>query len=203
VQTPYVRLLAIPGINVASAAELAGEMGPISRYANANAITGRSGLYPSRHQSDQVDQQGPLVRSANRRLRCALMRIADNLVCHCNYYRAQADLDTARGIDARAIRVKVAKKFSRLAYACVAGDEPLRHPCFQQPDSILEKLRAFHQMRQTPVIRVLADLKVAIGQLTTATQLHEAKVVTVVLEKQAARRRGPTEIGALLPAVLA
>ena len=165
VQTPYVRLLAIPGINVASAAELAGEMGPISRYANANAITGRSGLYPSRHQSDQVDQQGPLVRSANRRLRCALMRIADNLVCHYNYYRAQADLDTARGIDARAIRVKVAKKFSRLAYACVAGDEPLRHPCFQQPDSILEKLRAFHQVRQTPVIRVLADLKVVIGQL--------------------------------------
>ena len=30
VQTPYVRLLAIPGINVVSAAELAGEMGPIT-----------------------------------------------------------------------------------------------------------------------------------------------------------------------------
>jgi hypothetical protein len=45
VQTPYIRLLAIPGINVVSAAELAGEMGPILRYANANAITGRSGLY--------------------------------------------------------------------------------------------------------------------------------------------------------------
>jgi hypothetical protein len=89
---------------------------------------------------------------ANRRLRCALMRIADNLVRHCNYYRAQADLDTARGIDARAIRVKVAKKSSQLAYACVAGDEPLRHPCFQQLDSIMEKLRALHQMRQTPVI---------------------------------------------------
>ncbi|MCP4896304.1 MAG: IS110 family transposase, partial [bacterium] len=29
VQTPYIRLLAIPGINVVSAAELAGEMGPI------------------------------------------------------------------------------------------------------------------------------------------------------------------------------
>ena len=46
VQTPYVRLLAIPGINVVSAAELAAEMGPITQYANANAITGRSGLYP-------------------------------------------------------------------------------------------------------------------------------------------------------------
>jgi len=34
------------------AADLAGELGPIKRYANANAITGRSGLFPSRHQSD-------------------------------------------------------------------------------------------------------------------------------------------------------
>jgi hypothetical protein len=131
------------------------------------------------------------------------MRIADNLVCHCAYYRAQADLDTARGIDARAIRVKVAKRFSRLAYACVAGDEPLKHPCFRQPDSILEKLRAFHQVRQTSVDRVLADLEATVGQLSPATRNHEANVVKVVLEKQAARRRGPTEIGALLPAVLA
>ena len=75
VQTPYVRLLAIPGINVVSAAELAAEMGPISRYANANAITGRCGLYPSRHQSDQTDNDhGPIIRQANRRLRCVLMR---------------------------------------------------------------------------------------------------------------------------------
>jgi hypothetical protein len=69
-RTPYVRLLAISGINVVSAAELAGEMGPMHRYANANAITGRSGLYPSRHQSDQTDHNsGAIIRQANRRLR--------------------------------------------------------------------------------------------------------------------------------------
>jgi hypothetical protein len=48
VQTPYVRLLAIPGINLVSAAELAAEMGPMTSYANANAITGRAGLYPGK-----------------------------------------------------------------------------------------------------------------------------------------------------------
>ena len=32
VRTPYVRLLALPGINVASAAELAGKMGPMPSY---------------------------------------------------------------------------------------------------------------------------------------------------------------------------
>jgi transposase len=145
VQTPYVRLLAIPGINVVSAAELAAEMGPMTSYANANAITGRAGLYPSRSQSDQKDNSGPIIRQANRRLRGVLMRIADNLACHCQYYRGQAELDQSRGIDKRASRVKIAKRFTRLALACVAGDEPMRHPSFQKPDSILEKLRRFHQ----------------------------------------------------------
>ncbi|MCA9130735.1 MAG: hypothetical protein KDB22_26800 [Planctomycetales bacterium] len=37
-QTPYVRLMAIPGINIRSAADLEAEMGPISGYANSNAI---------------------------------------------------------------------------------------------------------------------------------------------------------------------
>jgi transposase len=97
VQTPYIRLLAISGINVVSAAELAGKTGPITRYANANAITGRCGLFPSRHQSDQTDKdRGPIIRQANRRIRCALMRIADNLVCHCAYYRGLAVANSQR-----------------------------------------------------------------------------------------------------------
>jgi transposase len=204
VQTPYVRLMAIPGINVVSAAELAGEMGPMSRYANANAITGRCGLYPSRHQSDQTDRDsGPIIRQANRRLRCVLMRIADNLACHCAYYRGQADVDKARGVDKRASRVKIAKRFSRLALACVAGDEPMRHPCFQQPDSILEKLRHFHHTHQTPVDLLLADLETAVGQLPYNTRSREAEIVADVLQQQTNRRRGVSAIGELLPAVLA
>ena len=203
VQTPYVRLLAIPGINVVSAAELAGEMGPMTRYANANAIAGRAGLYPSRHQSDQTDQSGPLIQRANRRLRCVLMRIAETLVCHCAYYRGQADADRAIGVDTRASRVKTAKRFSRLAFACVAGDEPLKHPCMQKPDSILEKLRAFHQEHETPLDRILADLRTTVEQLPYNTRNHEAEVVAEVLRQQTERRRGPTPIGALLPAVLA
>ena len=204
VQTPYVRLLAIPGINAVSAAELAAEMGPISRYANANAITGRCGLYPSRYQSDQTDRDsGPIIRQTNRRLRCVLMRIADNLACHCAYYRGQADLDDAHGVDKRASRVKIAKRFSRLAFACVAGDEPMRHPCFQQPDSILEKLRQFHLTHQTPMDLLLADLEAAVGQLPYNTRNREAVIVANVLRQQADRRRGVTAIGDLLPAVLA
>ena len=187
-----------------SAAELAGEMGPITRYANANAITGRSGLYPSRHQSDDTDNDsGPIIRQANRRLRCVLMRIADNLACHCAYYRGQADVDDAQGVDKRATRVKIVKRFSRLAFPCVAGDEPMKHPAFQKPDSILEKLREFHHKHQTPIDQILADLETAVGQLPYNTRNHEAKIVAEVLHKQTNRRRGVSTIGELLPAVLA
>src|SRR5438309_7125112 len=67
VQTPYVLLLSFPGINVVSAADFAGEAGPIEHYVNAKCLTGRAGLRPSRYQSDKVDNaNGPLIRNCNR-----------------------------------------------------------------------------------------------------------------------------------------
>ncbi len=83
-KTPYILLLSVTGINVVSAARLAGEAGPIEHYASARAINGRAGLYPSRYQSDEVDHaDGSLVRQCNRKLRGAAMLIAENLIkCH-------------------------------------------------------------------------------------------------------------------------
>jgi hypothetical protein len=204
VQTPYVRLLAIPGINVVSAADFAGEMGPIGHYANANAITGRSGLFPSRYQSDQTDHaDGAILRCANRRLRAAIMRIANNLARFNAYFRGRAMYDRAKGVDERALRVKIANNFARLGFACVAGDQPLRHPCCAAADSIMEKLRAFHHEHDTPLDRVLSELEAAVDQLPFKTRNHEAEIVAEVLNQQTRRRRGPVQVGELLPAVLA
>ena len=151
VQTPYVRLLAVPGISVVSAADFAGEMGPIANYANANAITGRSGLFPSRYQSDQTDRaDGRLVRQANRQLRATILRIADNLSLLNDHFRGQAGLARAAKVDERAIRVKIGKSFTRIAFAAVAGDQPLRHPCCASRGSILKKLRQFHLDHGSP-----------------------------------------------------
>ena len=44
VRTAYVVLLSIPGVSIVTAAEFAGEMGPITNYANDQAITGRAGI---------------------------------------------------------------------------------------------------------------------------------------------------------------
>jgi hypothetical protein len=165
--------------------------------------TGRAGLFPSRYQSDQTDTSGPIIRFSNRRLRCALMRIADNIADHCTYYRGIADTDLARGVDIRAGRVRIVKKFSRLAFACLASDEPMRHPAFREPDSILEKLQEFHGLHQTPMDQLLADLQATVKQLSYSTRNYEAKVVAEVLRNNASRKRGGIAIGELLPAVLA
>ena len=103
--TPYLLLLAIPGINVVSAADFAGEMGPIPNYANHRAITGRAGLCPSRYQSDRVDKaDGPLRRRCNRRLRAAILQIADNLVTRNHYFGALAHDWRNQGKGAKDIR---------------------------------------------------------------------------------------------------
>lgn len=78
----------------------------------------------------------------------------------------------------------------------------MKHPAFQKPDSILEKLREFHHEHQTPVDQILADLETAVGQLPYHTRNHEAEIVADVLQQETNRRRGVSAIGELLPAVL-
>ena len=132
-RTPYVLLLSMPGVNVVSAAEFAGEMGPIEHYANARAITGRAGLFPSRYQSDRVDRSdGPLVRGGNRSLRQAILMIADNLIRCNDHFRGLAAGWRAAGKDPRDTHVKVGSRFCRIAYQMVAGRQVYRHPSSQQ-----------------------------------------------------------------------
>ena len=152
-RTPYVLLLSIVGINVVSAAEFAGEMGPIERYPKARAITGRAGLFPSRYQSDQVDRRdGALVRHANRDLRYAILMIADNLIKCNEHFAVLAAGWRLKGKDARALRVQVAGRFCRIAYQMVAGRMTFQHPCARQRDYILNKLIKFAIEHSTALI---------------------------------------------------
>ena len=203
VHTPYVLLMAIPGVNVVTVADLAGELGPIPLYLNANAITGRAGLMPSRYQSDQVDcAHGPLRRRGNRRLRAVLMQTADNLV-HCNhYFRARADQWTRAGKDPRWVRVKVAKIFSRLAFAMVAGRQLFPHPCCQPRHYLLGKLLRFHGEHGTDPTALRRDLEAAVDQLPAKSRAAEAAPLQKELDALAGRR-GPQPLAEIIPLVLA
>ena len=203
-RTPYVLMMSIPGVNVVSAAEFAAEMGPICNYANARCITGRSGIYPSRHQSDQVDVAGPMVRCANRRLRHAILQIADNLVSCNHYFAGIAAKWRGRKDDPRLIRVRVAMRFCRISFQMVAGQKVFDHPAARCRDYVLSKLITFHHQHQTPALMVQRDLHHAAAQLPAKEHAAEAKPLQEELTRiQEQRRRGPQPLGEILPAVLA
>jgi transposase len=204
-QTPYVLLLSFPGLNVVSAADFAGAMGPIEHYANCKSITGRAGLRPARYQSNKVDKvDGPLVRNCNRALRAAILTIADNLITCNHHFQALATTWAAQGKDPRHSRVKVALRFCRIAFPMVAGRQVFRHPCLQGRHYLLDKLTAFHRGHDTPMPQVLADLQAAIGQVPRQEYAVEAKPLQEELQRiEDGRRRGPQPLGGILPLVLA
>jgi len=204
-RTPYVLLLSFPGVNVVSAADFGGEMGPIGDYASARNITGRAGLRPTRYQSDAVDRaNGPLLRCCNRTLRAAILRVADNLI-KCNHHcNALAHRWQVQGKDPRHTRVKIALRFCRIAYQMVAGRQVFRHPGLQGRHYILDKLCAFHRAHDTAVPALLHDLQAAVAQLPRPEYRAEAAPLHEELQRiQQGRRRGPQVLGDILPIVLA
>lgn len=204
VRTPYVLLLALPGINLVGAADLAGELGPILHYANANRITGRAGLVPSRYQSDRVDHaNGPLRKRGNRRLRAALLQIADNLVHHNHYYRARHDRWKLKQKNACWIRIKVAKCFSRLLFVLLTARCIYPHPACQPRHYLVEKLLAWHQAHGTEPRQMLDDLDQALRQLPERMRREEGQTLARMLKETQQRRRGPVALGQIIPVVLA
>jgi len=205
VQTPYVLLLSFPGINVVSAADFAGEAGPIEHYANAKSITGRAGLRPSRYQSDQVDKaNGPLVRNCNRALRAAILGIADNLILCNHHFQHLATQWAGQGKDPRHTHVRVGLRFCRIAFQMVAGRQVFRQPSIQGRHYILDKLNAFHREHDTGMAEVLRDLQAAISQLPQREYVAEARPLPQELQRiREGRRRGPQLLGDVLPIVFA
>jgi hypothetical protein len=130
------------------------------------------------------------------------MRIADNLANLNYHFRLVAAGDATMKIDKRATRVKIAKRFSRIAFACVAGDAPLRHECCRDPNSILVKLRLFHYEHVTPIDQTLIDMENTVAQLPLKTRGCEIELVARSLE-QGSKRRGPKSLGELLTTILA
>jgi transposase len=204
-RTPYVVLLSIPGVAIVTAGEFAGEMGPITNYANNEAITGRAGIFPSRYQSDKVDRcDGPLVRRANRKLRGVIMMIAGNLL-NCNhFFQTLKERWQAAGMNERAMCVRAAKRFCRIAYQMVAGGQVFRHPSCRSRDAILRKLSAFHAEHGTAVAQIMTDLQAAVDHIPKSEHTPEARSLFEAMQPTARRQQtGLRRLGEILPVVLA
>jgi len=205
VKTPYLLLMSLPGINVTSAAELAGEMGPIKHYAHARAVTGRAGLFPSRYQSDTVDRaDGSLARFRNARLRAAWMRVAENLI-KCNaHYHGKFQFWKQRRVDSRDIRCRIANRAVRTVFQMVSGRKLYRHPSRLDRGYVIDKLLVFHREHATPPHEIVRDLQQAAEQIPKRNRLEEAAPLRTTYERcSRSRRKGPQEIGTILVAVLA
>src|SRR5512135_3938 len=177
----------------------------IEHYANARAITGRAGLFPSRYPSDRVDRSdGPLVRGGNRSLRQAILMIADNLIRCNDHFRGLAAGWRAAGKDPRDTHVKVGSRFCRIAYQMVAGRQVYRHPSCQHRSFVLRKLIEFHREHVTAMSQVMADLDAAAGQVPRDQHRSEAEpLVALMSQARRARTGGIRRLGEVLPEVLA
>ena len=195
VKTPYILLLTVTGINIVSAARLAGEAGPIEHYATAKAINGRAGLYPSRYQSDEVDRaDGTLVRQCNRKLRSAAMLIAENLI-KCNaHYRGLSALWAQQKVDPRDRRCRIANRAMRMVFQLVGGRQVWRGHGIKR-EYMLSKIREFHRDHSTPLDQTIRDMNFALNWLPKPTYEEEAQPL---IDMAAKKRRGTTSIGDLL-----
>jgi transposase len=189
VKTPYVLLLSVTGINVVSAARLAGEAGPIEHYASARAINGRAGLYPSRYQSDEVDHtDGSLVRQCNRQLRGAALLVAENLIkCH-PHYRGLSALWAQQNVDPRDRRCRIANRAMRMVYQLVGGRQ-VWHGRGVDPEYLLAKLQEFHRLHLTAIDQAIRDLNEAFAWLPKSACAAEAKPLAESVRKRRQLRR--------------
>jgi hypothetical protein len=205
VQTPEVLRRGIPGIHGVSAAEFAGEMGPSDRDPTGRALTGRAGLCAARSPSDRVDcPNGPLVRSANRNRRRAILIIADNLI-KCNaQFRVLAAGWRRGGRDPRAVRVPVAGRFGRIADQMGAGRKVFRHPSCQTRDYVLKKLITFHNEHESNVEQLPRDREAAVAQLPRSADHEQARPLADERDRVRNQRgQGPRPWSEILPVVLA
>jgi len=204
VLTPYVLLLTMPGINVISGSEMAGEMGPITHYAHARAITGRAGLFPRRYQSDEVDRTGPLARFRNHKLRAIWMLVAENLL-RCNaYFRGKGRLWRDQDVDPRDIHTRIANRATRVVFQIVSGGQVFQHPCGLNRDYLMEKLTDYCREHHIPPDHTLRLLHAAADQIPKAARADEAACVkTKFQQTRRNSRKEPESLGTLLVAVLA
>jgi transposase len=178
VQTPAVLLLSITGINVASASDYGGEMGPDEHYIGPKNVTGRAGLFPSRFQSDEADRpNGPVVAGRNARLREAILVIGHNLLSCNPYFSAWRQLPDHRNMSYKEARIATGSRFVRISFQMLRHRTVFNHPIAGRQDSVLCKLVAFARDKGVPADRICQLAEQALAQLPDDCLAFERKAL--------------------------
>jgi transposase len=104
-----------------------------------------------------------LVGRANRALRYVILLIAENLL-RCNaHFHGLGEAWRASGVHRRAIVVRAAKRFCRIAYHLAARRQVYRHTSCRERHYVIEKFHIFYSEHKTASEQVLRDLHEAVN----------------------------------------
>ena len=155
VQTPGILLLSIKEVNVPSAAEYLGEVGPLEQAGSAKKIIARAGLNPSRFQTSEYEREdNPITKRGSNPLRNICLIISQNLMAvnsyshaaHNPYFRKFFEHLVEEGKDERLAKVAGANKFVRVSWAMMRERKLFSPPTWKNntvSDDPLVKLKGF------------------------------------------------------------
>jgi hypothetical protein len=146
VETPGIWLLAIREINVPSAAEYVGELGPITLYEGAGNIIGRAGLVAKKRQSASSNWEGGITKLGHPFLRYSIGVIGRNLIrrnAHFgSFYRRLVE---QRGKEPGVAITAVGCKFVRISWVMMTLKGSFVAPAEDLNQDIVKKVEAFLQ----------------------------------------------------------
>jgi transposase len=155
---------------------------------SSKGLKTKKGIFPSRHQSDEVDHpNGAVARNCNRRLRGAALLVAKNLVkCH-PYYRGLSALMAAQKVTPLDRQVRIANRAMRMVFQIVGGRQVWRGKGVNS-ETILDKIREFHRVHNTPIERNVGDIQNAVQWLPKSSYASEAKPIQEWLQRKVVGR---------------
>jgi len=141
VHTPGILLLSIKEINVPSAAEYLGEVGPLGQAGSAKKIIARAGLNPSRFQTSEYERaNNPITKRGSNPLRNISLIISQNLLglnphsslAYNPYFREFFDHLVGEGKEKRLAKVACGNKFIRVSWPMMVGRKLFSPPYLEK-----------------------------------------------------------------------
>ena len=143
IQTSGVLLLTVPGIGLATAAEIYCEMGDLSHFPSASQLIKKAGTNPVIKQSGPDEgYHGRISKQGNVNLRRAIYTAGRSLAVHNLALKPFYTRLKERGKKSGKIYIAMGNKFIKIAFAMLKNQKPFEwnHPDFNYEQEIAKKL---------------------------------------------------------------